>query len=80
MINQEDLRKIKIMYSNYNRIHNELSNLTNEVQLLLNKQTILSQELSDTRKREKELINKIESEIKREITQEELIKIINSNE
>jgi hypothetical protein len=72
--------QLKNVYSKYNRLHNELSNLEKLAQDLSNKQTMLSQELDDNRKTEKFLINKIEESINRKITQEDLMQIININE
>ena len=72
--------QLKNVYSKYNRLHNELSNLEKLAQELSNQQTMLSQELDDNRKTEKFLINKIEESINRKITQEDLMQIININE
>ena len=72
--------QLKNVYSKYNRLHNELSNLEKLAQDLSNQQTMLSQELDDNRKTEKFLINKIEESINRNITQEDLMQIININE
>ena len=72
--------QLKNVYSKYNRLHNELSNLEKLAQDLSNQQTMLSQELDDNRKTEKFLINKIEESINRKITQEDLMQIININE
>lgn len=72
--------QLKNVYSKYNRLHNELSNLEKLAQDLSNKQAMLSQELDDNRKTEKFLINKIEETINRKITQEDLMQIINTNE
>lgn len=80
MINQQHSTQLKKMYSNYSRIHDELATLETEVQILLNRQKALSQELGDTRKAEKELINKIEAELDREITQDDLLQIIQTHE
>jgi|LakMenEpi03Aug12_release.lakeMendotaPanAssembly.Ray.scaffolds.fasta_scaffold3362750_1 hypothetical protein len=78
MINQEDKSKLKQIYQNYSQFHSELNSLENQLQDLLNKQIRVSQELENTRKNEKLLINKIEEDMQRTLTQEELIKIVNS--
>lgn len=80
MINPQHSTELKKMYSSYGRIHDELATLETEVQILLNRQKALSQELGDTRKAEKELINKIEAELNREITQDDLLQIIQTHE
>lgn len=80
MINSKHSNQLKELYFKYNKIHNELSKLEKEVQSLLNLQTALSQELNETRNKEKELINKLELEINRKITQEDLHQIIKSYE
>lgn len=78
MINQEDQSKLKQIYQRYSQFHGELNSLENQLQDLLNKQIQVSQELENTRKNEKLLINKIEEDIQRTLTQDELIKIVNS--
>jgi hypothetical protein len=78
MINRIDQLKLKEIHQNYSEFHNELNVLESQLQDLLNRQIRVSQELENTRKSEKFLINKIEEEIQRTLTQEELIKIVNS--
>lgn len=78
MINQSDQLKLKQIHRNYSEFHNELNTLESQLQDLLNRQIRVSQELENTRKNEKLLINKIEEDIQRTLTQEELIKIVNS--
>lgn len=78
MIQDTDVLKLKEIHQSYSEFHNELNVLESQLQDLLNRQIRVSQELENTRKSEKFLINKIEEEIQRTLTQEELIKIVNS--
>ena len=76
---KEHIREIKILHETYSRVHSELDELSKEVTQLLAKQSHLSQELDNTRKTELSIINKIEEQLHRKITQEELIEIIKSD-
>lgn len=73
---REELIKLKRRYS---EIHNSLTNLAEETALLEAKRTVISQELDNTRKREKELINKIEQYTGEKVDQSVLLKIVNEN-
>ena len=68
------------IYLKYQTLHNTISSLEKETQELMNRRTQLSQELDETRKEEKSLINKIEEKINRKLTQDDLLKIIENNE
>ena len=78
MIHETDKLKLKQIHQNYSIFHSELTALQTQLQDLLNRQTRVSQELENTRNSEKFLINKIEEETQRPLTQEDLIKIVNS--
>lgn len=78
MIPSHDKLKLKQLYQKYSGLHGELTELQSQLQNLLNRQTAVSQELEITRNLEKILINKIEESINRPLTQDDLIKIVNS--
>jgi predicted nucleic acid-binding Zn-ribbon protein len=78
MISESHRDQLKKIHQSYYFFHDELNRLQSEVQALLNQQMQLSQELENTRKSEKNLINKIEKELDCEITTDDLLKIINS--
>jgi hypothetical protein len=73
-------KKLREIYLKYQTLHNTISSLEKETQELMNRRTQLSQELDETRKEEKSLINKIEEKINRKLTQDDLLKIIENNE
>ena len=62
--------------NNYNKIFEELNVVKDQVTKLLNKQKALSDELHSIRNIENILINKIEAKLNREITQEDIVKIL----
>lgn len=78
MISESTREQLKKIHQSYYFFHDELNRLQSEVQALLNQQMQLSQELENTRKSEKNLINKIEKELDCKITADDLLKIINS--
>lgn len=78
MIPTNDQLKLKQLYQKYSGLHDELTELENQLQNLLNRHTVVSQELEITRNLEKILINKIEESINQSLTQDDLIKIVNS--
>lgn len=77
---QQHNNELKLVYSTYGRIHEEIAELNRIAQDLVNRQAALSQELEYTRKAEKLVINKIEAELDRPLTQEDLLEIIQTNE
>jgi len=70
---KEKIQKLRSLYFRYAEIHKELDSLEVETQILLSKQSQLSQELHQLRSEEKELINNLE----KELNPEEIIKLIN---
>lgn len=72
--------KLKEIYSKYQQLHETINSLERETQDLMNRRTALSLELDETRKEEKVLINKIEEQLNRKVTQEDLLEIIKNNE
>ena len=72
--------ELRLVYSTYGRIHEEIAELNRMAQELVNRQAVLRQELEYTRKAEKIVINKIEAELDRTLTQDDLLKIIQNNE
>ena len=73
-------KELKLVYSTYSRIHEDMAELNRLAQDLANSQAMLSQELEYTRKAEKIVINKIEAELDRPLTQDDLLEIIQTNE
>jgi predicted nucleic acid-binding Zn-ribbon protein len=78
MISQTDQLKLKAIVHSYSSLRGELSQLKHELDLITSRQTQVHQELENTRNEEKSLINKIEEQLNRKLTQEELLQIINS--
>lgn len=73
-------QEIISIFSSYTRIHESLREIETKVQELMQQRSALGQELDDTRKAEKALINKIEKEMDRAITQNDLLEILQGNE
>jgi predicted nucleic acid-binding Zn-ribbon protein len=74
----KDQTKLKALYLKYAEVHDQLNSLDQEVQTLLSRQSKLSQELSQLRADEKELINKIEKDLNRPILLDEIMQIVNN--
>lgn len=79
MIAQQDKNEIIEIKSLYVDMHDKLNALTQEAALLEMRRIKLSQELESIRKREKDLINKIEEYSGEKIDQETILKIINEH-
>lgn len=67
------------IYTKYQSLRSELKSLEDKAQSLANRQAQLSRELDETRKKEKFLINKIEEQLGRTLTQEDLLEIIKNH-
>jgi hypothetical protein len=76
----QDFKKLREIYLKYQTLRNTIGNLEKETASLMNRRAILSQELDETRKEEKFLINKIEDALNRKLTQDDLLKIIKDDE
>ena len=72
--------RIKEIYRKYQVLHDEIHELEQQTKTLMSRRERLSQELEETRNEEKVLINKIEEEIGRSVTQDDLIEIIKTDE
>lgn len=68
--------RLKEIYLKYQNLHETIHGLEKETQSLMTRRNLLSQELEETRLEEKVLINKIEEQIGRKITQDDLLEII----
>lgn len=79
MITQQDKNEIIEIRGLYVDMHDKLTSLTQEAALLEMRRTKLSQELESLRKREKDLINKIEEYTGGKIDQSTILKIINEH-
>lgn len=79
MITNEQKQQIKTIHQTYSSLHDQLTNLTQEAALLELRRSKLSQELDNTRKLEKELINNIEQQTGQKIDQALLFKIISED-
>ena len=73
----EDLKRI---YEQYGEIYEELKELEEKTIELNNLQRIVHQRLHSNREAERITINKIEEEIGRQLTQEDLLQMIRSHE
>lgn len=73
---KEHIVKICEIQDKYNEIHGKIEKLNNAVSQLEAEQNLLHQNLLDIRNAEEELINKIEEEIGRKLTPEDLIAAI----
>lgn len=78
MILEEDYTKLKMLFNNYAILRGELSNLKHDLDLITSRQQQVHQELENTRNEEKSLINKIEEQLNRKLTHDDLLQIINS--
>lgn len=79
MIHEEHKKELKRIYYFYSEIHEKLTELANETVKLEQIRVKLSQELDNTRKLEKELINNIEQQTGEKIDQTVLLKIIHGD-
>jgi uncharacterized coiled-coil DUF342 family protein len=79
MITKEQKEQILAIHQKYSSLHDQLTNLTQEAALLELRRSQLSQELDDTRKLEKELINNIEQYTGQKVDQTTILKIINED-
>lgn len=73
----EDLKRI---YAQYGEIYEELKELEEKTIELSNLQRIVHQRLHSNREAERIVINKIEEEIGRQLTQEDLLQMIRGHE
>ncbi len=73
----EDLKRI---YEQYGEIYEELKELEEKTIELSNLQRIVHQRLHSNREAERIVINKIEEEIGRQLTQEDLLQMIRGHE
>lgn len=76
MINEEQKKQIRQIYLVYSDLHEQFNELAKEASRLEITRAKLSQELDNTRKLEKELINNIEQQIGEKIEQSAFLKII----
>ena len=74
------IRKIYELHLEYDKIREKLEALNDTVSQLVAEQNTLHQNLLDIRNAEEDLINKIEEEIGRKLTPEDLIAAIKINE
>lgn len=72
----EDLKQI---YLRYAKIYEEIKEIEDLLVELGNRQRLAKQRLTDNREAERFLINKIEKEIGRALTQEDLLEMIHSH-
>lgn len=76
MLNPSQLQELDQIRSNYSKIHDELTDLNNQlVEIELKKSRVID-DLNRLREREKETINKIEEQIGRKIDYSELLKML----
>lgn len=68
------------LFSEYARLHNSLTDVLNQAKQLEATRAALSQQLDDIRNSEKRLINKIEEDLGRKLTQDDLIESLHLNE
>jgi DNA replication protein DnaD len=71
-----DLNRLKTLYVKYNDLHSKLNTIELETLGLINKHSALSEELTNVRLEEKELINKIEMDLGRHLSPEEILNFI----
>jgi DNA replication protein DnaD len=71
-----DLNRLKALYVKYNDLHSKLNTIELETLGLINKHSALSEELTNVRLEEKELINKIEMDLGRHLSPEEILNFI----
>lgn len=80
MITNEQKNQLRQIHHNYSELHTRFSQLAEDAAKLEFTRAKLSQELENTRKLERELINNIEQQTGEKIEQPALLKIIQENE
>ena len=74
------INDLKRIYKRYHELTSKISELNNEVSKLVNNQVELKEELTKNRNNEKKIINKIEKELGKKLTQSDLFKILDLHE
>lgn len=76
MLNPSQLQELDQIRSNYSKIHDELTDLNNQlIEIELKKSRVID-DLNRLREKEKETINKIEKQLGRKIDYSELLKML----
>jgi hypothetical protein len=73
-------QELRWIYSKYDEIYQQLKDLEEKTIELGNVQQKVHMKLTNNRKAEKEVINKIEEELGRPLTQDDLLQMIRTNE
>lgn len=77
---KEDIIQLKQLHRQYVNAHNELNRLSVELKRIDEQRQTVRQVLDETRESERVLINKIEEELGKTLTPDDLIEIINAND
>lgn len=76
MLNPSQLQELDQIRANYSKIHDELTDLNNQlIEIELKKSRVID-DLNRLREKEKETINKIEKQLGRKIDYSELLKML----
>ncbi len=80
MITQEQKNQIREIYRNYSSLRETFKKILDETERLTSTRNELADALLDTRKKEEDLINKIEQQTGQKLTAYDLMNIINCDE
>ena len=80
MITENQKKEIRQFRQKYSELHERFTSLANDASRIEMQRAVLSQELDNTRKLERELINNIEQQIGRKLEQSFLLEIMQENE
>lgn len=80
MITQEQKNQIKEIYRNYSSLRETFKKILDETERLTSARNELADALLDTRKKEEDLINKIEQQTGQKLAAYDLMNIINCDE